>query len=337
MSADSLERELKGSEIVVDDKLRISFRHTIRVPDNERISKLPPDLGAYPIKAVADYRNKMEPAIAAKGGVFFPIYQSEAIWIDFSCEPNSKYMIKIYVGSVNAISGEPAIEDAGTKLRLQARMAEVNGKGSECIPLQDYIIVPGQMWLDGIADYRTMIGQSIRIHVESSDTIEMLMLWIQDHLDYPSNQQRLIFRKTGLKNEGYCPLTQMAIAAGRKIEQGIVPDRLRDRWERKCTTVFNAQILNSAPMDAKIYKQLGLPFYKLYEEPSGISGDFSLFKSVAQINGETEEVITPDTVEINNMATQQLVGLTNPNGPLREFRTLRDLVKEFERLHVASF
>jgi len=59
------------------------------------------------------------------------------MWIDFKCEPNSKYMIKIYVGGVNAISGEPAMEDAGTKLRRQAQIAELNGKGSDCIPLQD--------------------------------------------------------------------------------------------------------------------------------------------------------------------------------------------------------
>jgi hypothetical protein len=58
------------------------------------------------------------------------------MWFDFECKSRQQYMIKIYVGGVNAISGEPAAEDAGTKLRRQKQLAQ---GGS----LQDYIIVPG--------------------------------------------------------------------------------------------------------------------------------------------------------------------------------------------------
>lgn len=142
----------------------------------------------------------------------------------------------------------------------------------------------------------------------------------------------------------------MAVAAGGKIKQGIMPDKLEDRWQSNRTTVFNVQILNSAvyeavtgqapptkPINAQTYEMHGLPFYKLCEEPSGIFGDFSLVKSIAQINGEMEQIVTPDTVEISSMTAQRPVGLTNPNGPLRELRTLRDLMREFERLHISSF
>jgi len=59
------------------------------------------------------------------------------MWIDFSEATRQDYMIKIYVGGVNAISGEPAVENAATKLRRQKKQA----KGSS---LQDYIVVPGQ-------------------------------------------------------------------------------------------------------------------------------------------------------------------------------------------------
>jgi hypothetical protein len=41
----------------------------------------------------------------------------EAMWIDFECNAQQDYMVKIYIGGVNAISGEPAIEDADTNLR----------------------------------------------------------------------------------------------------------------------------------------------------------------------------------------------------------------------------
>ena len=70
------------------------------------------------------------------------------MWIDFECNQSRDYMIKIYVGGVNAISGEPAVEDAGTRLRRQAKIARIHDKGANKRnpPLQDYTIVPGQQW-----------------------------------------------------------------------------------------------------------------------------------------------------------------------------------------------
>lgn len=48
-----------------------------------------------------------------KGGVFFPMYQREAMCIDFKA--NAPFMVKIYCGSVNVVSGEYAAEDTETK------------------------------------------------------------------------------------------------------------------------------------------------------------------------------------------------------------------------------
>jgi hypothetical protein len=71
-----LKVELQDNAIVVNDDLRISFRRTIRVPDNgKQISFLPPDLGAFPLKAVSKYAAKMRPEMAGKGGVFMPMYR----------------------------------------------------------------------------------------------------------------------------------------------------------------------------------------------------------------------------------------------------------------------
>ena len=67
------------------------------------------------------------------------------MWIDFEGAQSCDYMIKIYVGGVNAISGEPAVEDAGTKLRRQAKLATQYEEGANNgnPRLQDYIVVPG--------------------------------------------------------------------------------------------------------------------------------------------------------------------------------------------------
>jgi hypothetical protein len=138
-----------------------------------------------------------------------------------------------------------------------------------------------------------------------------------------------------------------AVAAGGKIKQTVVKDKYGESWLSGRTTVFNTQILNSAvykevtgeapptkPIDAKTYKHYGFPFFKLYEELSSISGNFSQVKSVAEIDGKPENVVTPRVVGIGS---QVPIGLVNPNGPLREFRTAKDLKREYDGYHVPKF
>jgi hypothetical protein len=142
----------------------------------------------------------------------------------------------------------------------------------------------------------------------------------------------------------------MSVAAGGKIKQTIVKDSDSEPWLSGRTTVFNAQILNSAvyeevtgeappgkPMDSKTYKSHGLPFFKMYEELSGVSGNFSMVKSVAEIDHNVEEVVTPRVVDVVSTVAQAPFGLLNPNSPLRDFRSAIDLKKEYEGYHVAKF
>jgi hypothetical protein len=112
--------------------------------------------------------------------------------------------------------------------------------------------------------------------------------------------------------------------------------------------VFNTQILNSAvyqrvtgeaaptrPITAATYASFGLPFFHMYEEPSGIHGDFGMVKSVAELDKKKEDAVEP---KIQNMASPVTsTGLINMNGPLREFRTVGDLEKEYSGYHVARF
>lgn len=72
---------------------------------------------------------------------------------------------------------------------------------------------------------------------------------------------------------------------------------------------------------------------KLYEEPSAIHGNFDKVKSIAQIDEDEDMEVKPRTVAINRPP----VGLAKPHGPLREFRTVADLKKQLEQVHVAFF
>jgi hypothetical protein len=76
MDQTPLKCELReNGTIVVNDDLRISFKRTIRVPDNHQTSSLPPDLGNFPVRRVSEYVGKLLPEMAAKGGVFLPMYR----------------------------------------------------------------------------------------------------------------------------------------------------------------------------------------------------------------------------------------------------------------------
>jgi hypothetical protein len=95
MEQKPLKTELKDDMIIVNDDLKISFRRTIRVPDNQQVSFLPPDLGAFPLKSVRRYEGRIGAEMSAKGGVFFPMWQSEAMWIDFKASGERDYMVKV--------------------------------------------------------------------------------------------------------------------------------------------------------------------------------------------------------------------------------------------------
>lgn len=172
----------------------------------------------------------------------------------------------------------------------------------------------------------------------------------------------LILRLRG----GWTPMSNapMGIAAGGKIEQEIQTDNVNpNSWNRDVTFTVPVQILNSAafrrvtgedpppcPVTTSAYAAAGLPFFKLYEEPSGIAGDFAAVKSVNQIEQSrgiakaSEASVNPRIVKLNgggdgitvpNLSTLSIRdpdSLLDPTGPLRPFRTQYDLEIEVQGL-----
>ncbi|KAI1769829.1 hypothetical protein F4818DRAFT_310234 [Hypoxylon cercidicola] len=428
-------------------ELSITFQRTIRVPDNAGTSQLPPGLGRFPLFKVRDYASRLPPEMTAKGGVFLPMYQTEAMWIRFTA--NSPFMIKIYAGGVNVVSGEHSTKEDTIETKLR-RLKLMDEKKS----IQDYLVVPDQLWIDGMATSPGIVSQfvampmgegySVEAQLTGKEVVGGLQFEITPTIpEETMDEMDRRYRKAGLptpdgnfsidimsltrkvvpmacspsdsiasiKNgvlakEGIPPSHQifyldgkepqeledgrtlsdyniqkgstvilqlnlwghgsgmpsvpMGIAAGGRIKQEIRWDFIRaSRWNRDTTYTIPVQILNTAafrrvtgrnpppcPVNASTYAAAGLPFFKLYEEPSGIAGDFAAVQSVNQIEQNrgvatgSDASVHPrlvaldsrgDGITVPSLATLSIHdpdSLLNPAGPLRPFRAREDLVKE---------
>ncbi len=129
----------------------IEFQRTLRIPDDNREYPLPPGLGAFPLLHVEDYAETTPGSWQERGGVFLPMYQAEALWINF----NGHYpcAIKIAAGKINAVTGEQ------WKNELSASP-------------QDYVVVPGQPWLDGFSVDKGLIRQFVAMPLGEGFTAE---------------------------------------------------------------------------------------------------------------------------------------------------------------------
>lgn len=127
---------------------------------------------------------------------------------------------------------------------------------------------------------------------------------------------QLLLRLRGGATGRIDDMTEINLAAGGRIDQGIVKDPRRHRvgggkpvftWNTAKIMTFNVQILNSrsftsitglqapaTPVDAAEYAQLGFPFFSMPNEPeTDVSGDFFGVSSVAQPEGVDDAVVNP--------------------------------------------
>lgn len=85
------------------------------------------------------------------------------MWINFkSLRP---FAIKVFLGGVNAVSGEPTKEDSATMMRRLTKIAKDES-------IQDYIVTPAQLWLDGIASKSGFVRQFVAMPLGSGYSVE---------------------------------------------------------------------------------------------------------------------------------------------------------------------
>ena len=106
------------------------------------------------------------------------------MWIHF--DSPGTFAIRVSAGEVNAVSGEPMFETAATqehRLKLIAKKESV----------QDYVVTPHQVWLDGIATIDGPIRQFMAMPIIRNSGIEAQLNSLQIELTpikiYPPDYQ----------------------------------------------------------------------------------------------------------------------------------------------------
>jgi len=153
-----LEVTVRNNAVQIGPHLTITFKRTLRIPDDGKLYPLPPSLGNFPVHRIDDYRSNVPDAWRDHGGVFLPMWQREAMWLAFNGASFRPYALKVAVGKVNALSGEPY--DQG-----------LHGAGGRD-ETQDYMVVPGQPWLDGINVGDGIIRQFVAMPLGGGHTVE---------------------------------------------------------------------------------------------------------------------------------------------------------------------
>ncbi len=147
-----------GNSIQFDNGFNITLHRTIRLPEDGKTHALPPSNGAFPMKRIEDFKDKVPAAWRGHGGVFIPMYAREAMWLGFS-GPTSA--VKVATGKVNAVSGQP------WKPELQAVATRANKVS------HDYMVAPRpQPWLDGFNTGDGTIRQFVAMQMGQGYTVE---------------------------------------------------------------------------------------------------------------------------------------------------------------------
>ena len=132
---------------------KISFHRTLRIPEDGRAYPLPAGFGRLPILRVEDYAESVPEKWLEQGGFIIPLYQREALFLEFEGVEWRPTIAKVSVGRVNAVSGKPH----DFKIRSHR---------------QDYVVIPDQRWLDGINSGDGSVSQFVAMPLGQGYTIE---------------------------------------------------------------------------------------------------------------------------------------------------------------------
>ncbi len=275
----TLEITLENNRIYFGENFSVSFQRTLRIPDDGKKYPLPPGLSEFPICKVSDYADKVPESWKQHGGVFIPMYQREALWLEFDNSYWRPNVVKVAAGKINAVTGKTWNQSLSDDE-------------------QDYMVCPPQKWLDGFKTGQGTVRQFIAMPLGKGYTVEeqltnkdefggiQLIVFEPKEGKFPDEMPEEEDRDEGpflcvsKPFEGESSETEMGLAAGGKITQKIYPDKYGiDTWDENNFGRVYIHIVNSAmfhritemeapstPITAETYTEYGLPWFEIYDE-----------------------------------------------------------------------
>lgn len=279
--------EIRFPDVHASARCSVRFHRTLRVPDDNPDYPLPAGLGHFPLLSVDAFNTPA--AWKQHGGAFFPMYQSEAMWMSF--DAGYPFAVKVAAGKINAVTGQPWTNELSTDP-------------------QDYVVLPRQPWLDGFSVSENVVRQFVAsplgdgLTAEEQITGEAVWGGLQ-LIFYPMKAERyrlyldsLRREDTGIRfclQESSADGMQMGLAPGGRIKQQIAKDSFGiDAWDITSSSRCFVHLLNSQayqaitgrqpptrPVTPKQYADANMPWFDYYLEGKVLPGA----KTLAALDG----------------------------------------------------
>lgn len=303
------------SPIDKDVSFDIDFQRTLCIPDTDQDYPLPPGFGRFPLRHVDDCP-RLPKNVLARGGVILPIWQAEALWLNFS--DNSVHgrpfpvAIKVAAGKVNAVTGEPWTPWLNRHP-------------------QDYLVWPEQPWLDGFCIEPGIVRQFVAMPLGAGYSVEEQVTgqseWggLQISVTPPRREiwEEMSREKLPIQLcEDVSIFPDMGLGAGGRMKQAIEVDPHEfDIWDTRETQRVFVSLWNASswaeltgrptptqPPTAETYAKSGLPWFQYYGSDQGVhqgSETLSQVKSVGRIYKEetTQQLPGSKDVPVSSVLT----------------------------------
>ncbi len=291
-------------EIHQDAKFTMDFQRTLRIPDDDKEHSLPPGLGEFPVRNVDDYAEMIPAKWAERGGVMLPMYQSEALWLSFGWG-GYPFAVKISTGGVCCLTGD------------------VDAEGLRREP-QNYLVVPGQPWLDGYNVGQNQIRQFVAAPLDHEASVEKQIkgeateggmkievrpmtasAWEKHKPEYSGAE-------LGMLEEGLVACAgspEMGFAAGGRMRQEIYEDEYDSAdWSDEVAAI-NIWVCNSLawraitkempptkPPEPNDYRSAGLPWFDYFDDRKTIMGSQNLAALKSYKKGNESVNFSPEKI-----------------------------------------
>ncbi|MYD46463.1 MAG: hypothetical protein F4W92_08935 [Gammaproteobacteria bacterium] len=315
------------SDIHTRAECGIQFQRTLRIPNDDQRYPLPPGLGNFPLRHLDDYVSKLGSRLLERGGVVMPMYQSEALWINFNTRQAYPFAIKIATGKICAVSGERWFNH----LNLDP---------------QDYVVLPQQPWLDGYCIEKGTIRQFVAAPLGSGHAVEeqvtgeaivggiqivvypMKRDYYQEKvIEAQKRSRHILYSMSAIPEDA--DSQEMNLAAGGRMSQEIFEDTWDlQAWDmrngKRCfVTIANSEqwlsltgeLPPTKPIDAKDYAKFNLPWFDYYGDTAAVEGSkiLSKVKPIGKLDSdgsslpdESIEVVPDEVIAINQPKRKSL-------------------------------